>query len=186
MTEAQSAMALQFCYEIALGHHASETSLFGAFGIDFRAHPERLRELLNETLASRQANDVESLLAISFVFGALTSEAVPVLCLLLLADYHTRHEDVALYLQSLRDPRSIAALYDACFLDLPYFWDDGDALARKCTWALHDIGTPEAFERLHALTDHPRSSVVDYARKRLVTKTATSQSAFNSRHSEQS
>ena len=167
MTQDQSAAAMQFYLGSALPEDARSADLFTAFDIDFRAHPERLRDLLHETLSSRQADDVESLLAIADHFGALTQDAVPDLCRLLLDDFHQRHEDIARYLQSLRDPKSVGALYDACFLDLPYFWDDGDALARKCTWALHDVGTPEAFERLRALTEHPRASVIDYARKRL-------------------
>jgi len=167
MTEAQSAAAMQFYLGSAHPKLAPEAPLFEAFDFDFCSHPERLRELLDETLASRKADDVESLLSIADQFRALTHESVPVLCRLLLADFHQRHEDIAGYLQSLRDPRSVGALYDACFLDLPYFWDGGDALARKCTWALHDIGTPDAFERLRALTEHPRPGVIDYARKRL-------------------
>ena len=167
MTQAQSAAAMQYYFGSAHPKQAAEAPLFEAFDIDFRAHPERLRELLDETLASRQADDVESLLGIADQFGALTHEGVPVLCRLMLADFHQRHEDIARYLQSLRDPGSVEALFEACFIQLPYFWDDGDALARKCTWALHDVGTPEAFERLRALTDHPRPSVIGYARKRL-------------------
>lgn len=167
MTEAQSSAAMQFYLGSAHPNQAPEAPLFEAFGIDFREHPERLRELLDETFSTRQADDVESLLGIANRFGALTHEAIPLLCRLLLADFHQRHEDIARDLQSLRDPRSVAALYDACFLDLPYFWDGGDALARMCTWALHDVGTPEAFDRLRALTGHPRQNVIDYALKRL-------------------
>ena len=146
---------------------APEAPLFEAFGSDFRQQPASALRFLTEAADAGAADDIESMLAICWRFGALSSDAVSLLCRLLLADYHSRHEDVARYLQGLRDPRSVDALYDACFLDLPYFIDDGDALARKCTWALSDIGTPEAVAALRRLTDHPRESVIGYALKRI-------------------
>lgn len=172
MTDSQSKAAMEFYLGLSLHRdkpymQPPAEPLFREFGTNFKTEPARLIEILDETLLSRRGDDVESILAIAQHFEAITAAAVPLFCRLLLADFHACHEDIARYLQSLRDPRSITALYEACFLDLPYFWDHGDALARKCTWALHDIGTPEAFDRLKALTSHPRDSVVAFALKRL-------------------
>ncbi len=148
---------------------APEAPLFEAFASDFRQQPASALRFLAEAADSRSEQDIESMLAICCSYGALSTEAVPLLCRLLTADYHGRHEDVARYLQDLRAPRSVDALYEACFLDLPYFFDDGDALARKCIWALSAVGTPEAVAALRRLTRHPRESVVGYAQKRLHT-----------------
>ena len=167
MTPQQSQAAMQFYLGSVYPKRAAEAPLFEAFGADLRANPEILRRHLGETLDTRIADDVESLLVVSLLLGALTTDSTEILCRLLLADFHTRHEDIAKTLQELRDPRSVQALYDACFLDLPYFIDDGDALARKCTWALHDVGTEDAFEKLRLLCSHPRESVCKYAEKRL-------------------
>jgi hypothetical protein len=93
---------------------------------------------------------------------------VPALIELLAAPWHTRHEDVASTLQSIRDPRSVDALYRAALVKLPYLeYNDSEALARKCTWALADIGTPEARARLEALTTQADETVADFARRRL-------------------
>jgi hypothetical protein len=167
MTETQSRAAMAFYLNHGWSTQGLQQPLFEAFASDFRREPELALRFLSEAADLQSGDDLESMLAICGHFGALTSNAVPLLCRLLLAGFHTRHEDVARYLQDLRDIRSIQSLYDACFLNLPYFYDDGDALARKCTWALHDIGTPDAFVALRKLTRHPRPSVVAFALKRL-------------------
>ncbi len=46
-------------------------------------------------------------------------------------------------------------------------YDDGFALARKCTWAPADIGTPEAQQALTRLSACDNSIIASYAQKRL-------------------
>jgi hypothetical protein len=41
------------------------------------------------------------------------------------------------------------------------------ALVRKCTWALADIGTPEAKARLQDLAKSLNAQIAGYAQKRL-------------------
>jgi hypothetical protein len=48
-----------------------------------------------------------------------------------------------------------------------YEYDEGHALARKCTWALAKIGTREAVDRLRDLACCGDSVIEAYARKRL-------------------
>jgi len=98
------------------------------------------------------------------------ADYVPLLCELLLADFHTRHEDIALTLERLKDPRSLEALYHAAHAHFPYLdYDDNFALPRKCTWALARIGTPEAFDRLRQLVDSSNPKISAFAQKRLQT-----------------
>ncbi len=69
------------------------------------------------------------------------------LILLAEAPWHTRHEDVVRALQSLRSPTAVGALERTAHAVHAYLaYDDGLALARKCTWALADIGTPDAHQ----------------------------------------
>jgi hypothetical protein len=60
--------------------------------------------------------------------------------------------------QFLREVELVPTLrpYDECF-----------GLARKCTWALADIGTPEAHARLEILAKHSNPQIAAYAQKRL-------------------
>ncbi len=75
-----------------------------------------------------------------------------VICTLLERDDHQGHEDLAETLQDLRDPISVDCLYDRALRPLPYLdYNDSAALRRKCVWALHDIGTPEAVAKLKLL-----------------------------------
>jgi hypothetical protein len=145
-------------------HRKDDREFLTCFDQDFRSSPAETIRLLEAASGECDAEAVEILLGL----GALSPEAVPVLCHLLLAGFHTRHEDMAFLLQKLKDPRSTEALYQACFLQLPYRdYDELDILARKCTWALHDVGTEAALEKLRLLADDLRPAVSAYAKKRL-------------------
>ena len=89
------------------------------------------------------------------------------LCGLLLMDGHEKHEDVAHNLQLLRDPRAIEPLYEAAQKTLDYQWDDGLAFARKCTWALADIGGEVARDRLRKLAVCSNPDIAGFAQRRL-------------------
>ncbi len=95
--------------------------------------------------------------------------ATPVLCSLLIRDDHEGHEDLADTLQDLRDPKSVECLFDRAQRRLPYLdYNDSSALARRCVWALHDIGTEEAVSKLEALAKDPREEVSNEAADRLL------------------
>jgi hypothetical protein len=82
--------------------------------------------------------------------------------------WHTRHEDIARALQRLRDPRTVDALFSAALSRHDYLaYDEFFGLARKCTWALADIGTIEAKRRLEQLAGSENPMIAGYARKRL-------------------
>jgi len=86
----------------------------------------------------------------------------------LLLPWHTRHEDLAHALQELKDPASVNALANAAMTKHPYLeYDNSHALARKCTWALADIGTHEARARLEELARSADDVVASYAQRRL-------------------
>jgi hypothetical protein len=56
--------------------------------------------------------------------------------------WRPRHEDVATALQKLRNPVAVDALYTAAIARHDYLaYDELFGLARKCAWALADIGS---------------------------------------------
>ena len=137
-------------------------------GLDPRGTPGFGAPLLREALASGDPVVVECATILISSFEGWKPEHVPALLELLAAPWHTSHEDIALALQKIRDPRSIDALHRTALTKLPYLdYNDSHALARKCTWALADIGTPEARTRLEALTTEADETVAEFARKRL-------------------
>jgi crotonobetainyl-CoA:carnitine CoA-transferase CaiB-like acyl-CoA transferase len=107
--------------------------------------------------------------ALNCAFRAgLSPDLLELLNSALLMAWHRRHEDVALALQELKDPSSVEALFAAASAKHAYMdYDEFFALARKCTWALADIGTPEARDCLARLAQDSDVVIVAYAQKRL-------------------
>jgi hypothetical protein len=71
-------------------------------------------------------------------------------------------------LQDIKDPRAVEGLFDAASVTHEYLaYDEFFGLARKCTWALADIGTPEARARLVQLAASENPLLAGYAKKRL-------------------
>jgi hypothetical protein len=94
---------------------------------------------------------------------------VPALVALLEAAWHREHEAIARALQDLAPHEAVAALEHAARAELPYLKHDGFyGLARTCTWALADIGTPEAREALERLMKEAAPLVASYAHQRLM------------------
>jgi hypothetical protein len=68
------------------------------------------------------------------------------------AGWHLRQEDIVRALQQLRSPDAIDVLERAAFSIYAHLaYDENFGLARNCTWALADIGTPEAQQALTRL-----------------------------------
>src|SRR5512141_2888766 len=82
--------------------------------------------------------------------------------------WHRKHEDLVAALQQWRAPAAVEALFAAATARFDYLeYDEFFGLSRKCTWALADIGTPEAKTRLEDLARHENPRIAGYARKRL-------------------
>ena len=125
-----------------------------------------LREL-HSAIEAKDGERVEHALNECFRAG-FAPEHVPALIGLLGQPWHSRHEDVVSALQQLKDARAVDALYEEAQASYAYLeYDEFYGLARKCTWALADIGTPEAKAKLEALAREGNELVAGYARKRL-------------------
>ena len=155
----------QLVFDLTAGR-ISQDQFIAQFGTDPRI-PGVARQELEQAYAQRRADDVEAALILANRF-ALSKELAPVLCNLLEADWHMRHEDIAKMLQAIQDPSTVDCLYRAALKKHAYLaYDNSAALARKCTWALYAVGTPEAFERLEALAQSDEEHIRGYAQKRL-------------------
>src|SRR5258708_3228946 len=110
--------------------------------------PSEVSHRLREAAAKPMPDEVEAAGTAGHQIG-LREEFVPALVELLQSKDHFRHEDIAAALQTLRDPKTVDALYEAAHARYEYLaYDEYFGLARKCTWALADIGTPEAKAKL--------------------------------------
>jgi hypothetical protein len=122
---------------------------------------------LEKSIDSNDGDYVEDVLNGAFKSG-LSPDLVPALIRLLSLKWHQRHEDVVGALQELKDPKSVEALFQAATSKHEYLsFDEFDGLARKCTWALADIGTEEAKSKLAILSKSDNPRIAGYAKKRL-------------------
>jgi hypothetical protein len=162
MTERQQRAILDF----TLGRIGGD-AVSAALGFDIDGDAEAAFRLLVEAARVGDAASIECALLIARDRTA-DIDLVPTLIALLGSPRHREHEEIALWLQDLRDPRAVDALHAAALAKHAYLeHDSGYALARKCTWALADIGTIEAQERLRRLADGADREIAGYARKRL-------------------
>ena len=126
----------------------------------------RALQALANVIENKDADSVEDALGAAFAFES--PAFVPLLIELIRLPWHRQHEEIARLFQVLKDPRAIDALHETAFVRLEYLaYDEFFGLARKCTWALADIGTADAKAKLVALTKVENPLIVGYAQKRL-------------------
>lgn len=137
-------------------------------GLDPVARPGLIESELRASLVARDPDAVTDALVLAGFFERVTVDLAPLLAELLLLPWHYEHENIALTLQGLRVPGTADALAQAALVRHDYLdSDDSHAFARKCTWALADIGSPEARAHLENLARADDAEIAAYAQKRL-------------------
>jgi len=116
---------------------------------------------------NKDADEVEDAINSAYKSGLLP-EYGPVFIRLLDCAWHYRHEDLVSALQQLKDPNAIDVIFRTAKKQYKYLeYDEFFGLARKCTWALADIGTEAARSKLKASAGSRNSIIAGYAQKRL-------------------
>jgi len=112
---------------------------------------EILITMLTRALEEMNPSAVETLLYAASCNGELDNRYTKVLSELLLEPKILNHnlESVVEFLQYIQDPASIENLYYAC-LDYPF--SDVHSIPIKAMWALRDIGSVKAIEKLKILS----------------------------------
>jgi len=141
--------------------------LLELYPVDPRTDRNHVHDLLADAIACKDPDKLGTAKLLGFEFG-FTRNCVPLLNELLLCGWHKYHEDVASALQILKDPSSIDALFKAALTDWDYLnYDRAFALARKCCWALGDINTDEADQKLQILSKSDNATKAAAAREQL-------------------
>jgi ubiquinone biosynthesis protein UbiJ len=153
--------------DFAVGPGSRKKPLDAALGFDVDTDPQAVFSLLEEAMRLGDGSSIECALMVAH--GRTGDiDVVPTLIGLLRSTAHTRHEDLARWLQDLRDPRAVEALYAVALTKHEYLaYNNSYALARKCTWALADIGTESANEKLCLLAGCDDVEIAGYAQTRL-------------------
>ena len=146
----------------------SQGDFFRQYPVDLNVEKNYVLRTLENAYANKNAEDVEYGLLLGFLFESFSGDYVDVLCKLILEKWHYKHEDIALILQELKDPKSVNFLYQAALLKLDYLnYDNSYALARKCIHALGDISTENSREKLALLASSDIPIIREKALKQL-------------------
>jgi hypothetical protein len=86
---------------------------------------------------------------------------------LLDAHWHDGHEALGERMQWLRAPELVDAFYRASLKTYTYHYDGGNAIRRRFTWALADVGNQAAFDALIRLCGSCNRQTAVFAFKRL-------------------
>jgi len=130
----------------------SEPEFLSQFSANPRRDIECVQRALHQALLRQENDDVECALLLGFHFG-FGDGCKDVLRDVLMADWHTQHENVVLALQDLKDEEAVECLYQTALKRFAYrHYDESESLAVKCIWALKKLNTPPAIEKLRLLT----------------------------------
>ena len=162
MTDVEQQLVMDF-----VSKRISESALLARFPVDLKTDRRYVLRVLEETLNTKRKDDVECAMILGFHFG-FPADSGPVLCKLILEDWHTQHENLAAVMQKLKDPQTVDCLYQTALARFPYLeFDEAHALAVKCLWALSDINTDKAREKLKLLIESENKIIRENAERLL-------------------
>lgn len=134
--------------ELHAGNLSREEFVALYFGASNLTQQQKISFLLQE-FTSPEVNRIEQGMTVLFLMENYNNIFSPILCDLLNKETHFAHENIALYLEELKDPATIPCLSAAVERRFAYLnYDDSYDLAKTCIRALAGIATPEAFASL--------------------------------------
>jgi hypothetical protein len=136
----------------------------------FELNEAYVYNLFHTACKNKNAEEIDyGIMVLSFVSTFENpNKYVDILNDLLKEDWHYKHEDIVLFLQELKSPTSIDALYSRALVKPSYMdYDDTYSLARKCIHALGDINTDYSREKLMQLASSDIPVIKEKAEKQL-------------------
>ena len=113
---------------------------------------EYIKTELEKAYNEKNGDSVYILISAIYMFELYSEKFVDILCKLTKEEWHGKQEDIVFYLQQLELPSTIDCIYELVTSNFEkYRLDDNFALVRKCCFALGDINTPKAKEKLELL-----------------------------------
>ena len=128
-----------------------------------------IKEGIKIACQRKNSSEIENLmLSISFLGLCDRSEFIEDYIKLAKEEFHEEHETIASYFQSFYLPQTIDCIYERAISNFEkYRWDDNFALVRKCCFALGDINTPKAKEKLELLLQSDEEMIRKHAMEKL-------------------
>ena len=129
---------------------------------------EYIKTELEKAYNEKNGDSVDILISAIYMFELYSEKFVDILCKLTKEEWHGKHEDIVFYLQQLELPSTIDCIYELATSNFEkYRWDDNFALVRKCCFALGDINTPKAKEKLELLLQSEEETIREHAMEQL-------------------
>lgn len=142
----------------------SNEELLELFTTNIEENTEYFDEILNETCIEKNGNDLGLLCYIGFLFDLFEERHLHVLNKIIVEHWHYMHENIAGLLQYFKSSSSIDNLYQTIFTKFEYLkYNNSYVLARKCMWALGDIATDQAIEKLELIYNSGDKELKRYA-----------------------
>ena len=128
-----------------------------------------IKEGIKIACQRKNSTEIENLmLSISFFELYDRTEFIEDYIKLAKEEFHGEHETIASYFQSFHLPQTIDDIYELAISNFEkYSWDDNFALVRKCCFALGDINTPKAKEKLELLLQSDEEMIREHAMEQL-------------------
>ena len=129
---------------------------------------EYIKTELEKAYNEKNGDSVDILISAIYMFELYSEKFVDILCKLTKEEWHGKHEDIVFYLQKMELPSTIDCIYNLAISNFEkYRWDDNFALVRKCCFALGDINTPKAKEKLELLLQSEEETIREHAMEQL-------------------
>lgn len=158
----------QMIKELALGTLDKESFLkkFGKKTEDIASY---VLINLKNSLILRDPDLVEYSLLLAFNFFLFEDQKfIDILCALLVEKWHYKHEDIAMIFQRLKKSGCEENLYVTANTYFDYLsYNDCESLIVKCAYALGDINTEEAIEKLRLMAESENEIIRDAGKKQL-------------------
>lgn len=127
--------------------------------------------MMEDAIVNENKTEVEEVLILLNSGYFSTDNFAEKLCELLMFSWHVKHEEIAMMLQDLADPRTVDSLYKAAELQFSYLdFDDTYQFARKCIKAISRINDVNAIGKLKLLAKSNIIEISNYAKKELCYK----------------
>ncbi|WP_293308482.1 hypothetical protein [Pedobacter sp. UBA5917] len=128
-------------------------------------------DLIAYAISIKDSRLIEEVVVLLYTGYFKTESFLLVLCGLLSAHWHIKHEDIVTLLKEIKSPKAVNCLYSAVELRFAYLdYDDTYQFARKCIKALSVIGDENAVEKLKLLTNSKIPIIGEYAERELRNK----------------
>ena len=153
---------------IELMKSKNKNEIKNKFNISDKEKVKIIKKGLEEAYDEKDEDKLYYVCSAIWEFNLHTEEWIDILCKLSKENWHNEHEDFASYFQEMRLPRTIDCIYELATSNFEkYRWDDNFALVRKCCFALGDINTPKAKEKLELLLQSDEEMIREHAMEQL-------------------